>query len=238
MQMLDNDAIRLYDACIALANATRSYFEPQGIPWLCMPGAFNFSYDPPVRDVPPSGPIRFGYFGGLSDDSAVLPMVRAFLDSGVSGSLHVCGFGEKSETLKMLAKSHANFHFDGLLPVTADCMAWAQKVDVLINPRLPIWENSFPSKIFQYGITGKAILSTRIGGVDEVLDAHGIYFEAQNLETALCHKLREVAAMDRVELQCRGEAIRKLILAEYNWEAQTRRMVAFMKAVIQSRREL
>ncbi len=236
MQMLDNDAVHLYDACIALAIGTRRYFEPRGTPWMCMPGAYNFTYDPPLKDVTQSGPVRFGYFGGLSDDSATMQMVRAFSDSGVPGSLHVCGFGNKSEALKKLAKSHENFHFDGLLPITSDCMAWAQRVDVLINPRLPIWENSFPSKIFQYGITGKAILSTRIGGVDEVLGEQGIYFDAQNLEEALCQKLREVAAMDHAELQSRGAAIRKLMLTDYNWDAQAQRMVAFMKKIIKARR--
>jgi glycosyltransferase involved in cell wall biosynthesis len=235
MQMLDNDAVFLYDASIALAIGTRRYFEPRGIPWLWMPSAFNFSYDPPVTNPTESGPIRFGYFGGLSTDSATIQMVRAFFDSGVSGSLHICGFGEKSEALKKLAKNHVNFHFDGTLPITSDCMAWAQRVDVLINPRLPIWENSFPSKIFQYGITGKAILSTRIGGVDEVLGQNGIYFEAKNLEEALRQKLREVAAMDRAELQSRGTAIRKSILKDFNWDAQAHRMVEFLNGIVKSR---
>jgi len=117
-----------------------------------------------------------------------------------------------------------------------DCMAWAQRVDVLINPRLLIWENSFPSKIFQYGITGKAILSTRIGGVDEVLGEHGIYFEADNLEESLRPKLREVADMDRVELRRRGTAIRNRILKDFNWDIQARRMVEFLTGLVAGRR--
>jgi glycosyltransferase involved in cell wall biosynthesis len=233
MQMLDNDAVCLYDACIALAIGTRRYFEPRGNPWLWMPSAFNFSYDPPATVPPPSGPIRFGYFGGLSDDSATLPLVRAFFDSGVNGSLHLCGFGDKTEALRELTKKHNNLHFDGLLK-PAECMAWAQQVDVLINPRLPLWENSFPSKIFQYGITGKAILTTRIGGVDEVLGEHGLYFEAQNLEAALCQKLREVAGMNRTELQRRGMAIRQLMLTDFNWDAQAQRMIRFLNGILQT----
>lgn len=236
MQMLETDAVYLYDACIALAIGTRRYFEPRGIPWLWMPSAYNFSYDPPVRPADENGPIRFGYFGGLSENSAVIQMARAFFDSGVPGSLHVCGFGRATETLKKLAKTHPNLHFDGLLQ-PADCLAWAQKMDVLINPRLPIWENSFSSKIFQYGITGKAILSTRVGGVDEVLAENGLYFEADNLEASLRQKLTEVAAMSRAELQGRGAAIRRRILQDFNWDTQAGRMIAFLKTAGQARRE-
>jgi len=111
-------------------------------------------------------------------------------------------------------------------------MAWAQQVDVLINPRLPIWENSFPSKVFQYGITGKAILTTRIGGVDEVLGEPGLYFDAENLEAALRQKFCEVAALERAELQRRGAAIRQRILTDFNWDAQARRMVKFLKEIV------
>lgn len=233
LQMLDNDAVLLYDACIALGIATRQYFEPRGVPWLWMPSAYNFSYAAPAQTVA-CGPIRFGYFGGLSKDAATLPMVRAFLNAGIPGSLHICGFGEKAEALKQLAASHSNLHFDGLLQ-SSECMAWAQKLDVLVNPRLPLWENSFPSKVFQYGITGKAILSTRIGGVDEVLREHGIYFDAHNLEKELCQKFCEVATMDRAELQNRGAAIRQLVLTEFNWDAQARRMVDFLKGIVPAR---
>jgi len=236
MQMLENDAVYLHDVCIALSVATRPYFEARHIPWLWMPSAYNFSYKPPAPPVVSNGPIRFGYFGGLSENSATAQMVRAFFNSGVPGSLRVCGFGKSTEQLKEIAKTHPNFHFDGLL-APEDCLAWAQNVDVLINPRLPVWANSFSSKIFQYGITGKAILSTRIGGVDEVVGENGIYFDANDLENSLCQKLTEVAGMDREELQRRGAAIRERMLREFNWDTQAARMIDFLKTASQAHRE-
>ena len=110
---------------------------------------------------------------------------------------------------------------------------WAQKVDVLINPRLPIQglENSFPSKIFDFGMTGKAILSTRLSGVDKVLGEEGIYLETEDFAGSLRQKLREVAAMDRTELQRRGTAIRERVLKEFNWDEQARRMIEFLTGI-------
>ena len=123
-----------------------------------------------------------------------------------------------------------------LLPKQSDCLTWAQKVDVLINPRLPIQglENSFPSKIFEFGMTGKAILSTRTCGVDEVLGAGGLYLETENFEDSLRQNLRAVAAMNRAELQRRGKAIRDRILREFNWDAQARRIIDFLDGIVKS----
>jgi glycosyltransferase involved in cell wall biosynthesis len=226
MQMFDDQALVLYDACLSFGINTKRYFEPRGVPWLWMPSAFNFTYDPPPAPAQ-DGPVRFGYFGGLSENYAIVPMVRAFLDAKLPGTLHVCGFGGSTDALKQLGERHPNFHFDGFLPKQSDCLAWAQRVDVLINPRLHLYgqENSFPSKIFEFGMTGKAILSTRTGGVDEVLKDAGLYLETENFEDSLRQKMREVAAMDRAELQRRGILIRNRILKDFNWDEQARRML-------------
>ena len=228
MQTLDDKAIHWYEACISYGIGTRHYFEPRGVPWLWMPSAFNFHYDPPPPVPAHAGPIRFGYFGALAQHAAVIPMVRVFLDSGLPGTLHVCGFGKLSSELRELASRHSNFLFDGLLQNQADCLDWAQRVDVLINPRLSLWglENSFPSKIFEFGMTGKAILTTRTGGVDQVLGEAGIYLEADNFEDSLRQKLRERL----------GQAIRTRILTDFNWDEQARRMIEFLAGIVDAAR--
>jgi glycosyltransferase involved in cell wall biosynthesis len=233
MQTFDDQAILWYDACISFGIGTRQSFEARHIPWMWMPSSFNFRYDPPAPDPAQNGPIRFGYFGALAEHAAVLPTVRTFLKSQTPGSLHMCGFGKLSGELKELAGQHPNFQFDGLLPSQADCLAWAQKVDVLINPRLSIWglDNSFPSKIFEFGMAGKAILTTRTGGVDEVLKEEGIYLDTEGFEQSLAKKLKEVSTMDRAELQRRGTAIRNRLLKDYNWDQQASRMVQFMSGL-------
>lgn len=236
MQTLDDRAVHWYDACLGFGLESRSHFEPRGVPWMWMPSAFNFEYDPPPPDPAEDGPIRFGYFGVLSQDTGMSSMMRAFQASGIPGSLRVCGFGELTGALKKLAAQNPNFHFDGLLPRPSDCLTWAQQVDVLVNPRLPLpgRDNSFPSKIFEFGMTGKAILSTRIGGVDRVLQEEGLYLKTDYFEDSLRQKLREVAAMDRAELQRRGTAMRNRILKDFNWDAQAGRMVEFLENIVKS----
>jgi glycosyltransferase involved in cell wall biosynthesis len=235
MQMLEDESVLLYDACLVSGLKARSYFESRGVPWMWQPAAFNFNYDPPPPNPDATGPIRFGYFGDLSEHSAVLPLVRTFLTAGLPGTLHVCGHGPLSGELKQLAERHQNFHFDGFLPKQSDCLPWAQKVDVLINVRPPWWgkDNSAPSKVFEYGVAGKAILSTRTAGMDEILGSEGIYIETDRFEDSLRQRLREVSAMDRAELQRRAAIIRDRIVNNYSWEKQSRVIVEFLTRLVE-----
>lgn len=234
MQFLEEHAVGWYDACLGFGIESRRHFEPRGVPWMWMPSAFNYYYEPP-QTVAGNGPIRYGYFGGLTREIGVESMVKAFLTSGVPGSLRLCGFGELTETIKKIAIEHPNIQFDGLL-TPQGCLSWAQQVDVLVNPRLPFWgrDNSFPSKLFEYAITGKAILSTRACGVDKVLLDEGVYVETDDLEGSLREKFREVSAIERSELQRRGTVIRQRIVSEYNWDEQARRIVEFICGILKS----
>jgi glycosyltransferase involved in cell wall biosynthesis len=230
MQRLEDETVLWYDACLVSGLNAKRFFEPRGVPWVWIPSGFHFDYAPPPPDPHQSGPVRFGYFGTLSERSGVVTLVNAFVGANLPGTLHVCGHGNSAEELKQLAKQHPNFHFDGFLPKQSDCLVWAQQVDVLINLRLPFWgqDNSAPSKVFEYGVAGKAILSTRTSGMDEILGAEGIYIETGNFEESLRQKLREISAMDRKELQRRAGIIHDRIVKNYSWEEQARRIVDFL----------
>jgi glycosyltransferase involved in cell wall biosynthesis len=234
MHMLEEEGVLLYDACLVSGLKAKRFFEPRGVPWTWIPSGFHFHYDPPPPDLNQRGPIRFGYFGTLTERSGIRTLVKAFLDANLPGTLHVCGHGELSEALKELARGHPNFQFEGFLPKQSDCLPWAQKVDVLVNLRLPFWgqENSAPSKIFEYGMAGKAILSTRTAGMDEVLGEEGTYIETENFEVSLRQKLQEISLMSRTELQRRATIIRDRIIHNYSWAEQSRRIVDFLTKLV------
>jgi len=230
MHMLEEQSVLLFDACLVSGIKAKRFFEPRGVPWVWIPCGFHFHYDPPPPDPNEKGPIRFGYFGTLTERSGTRTLVKVFVDAKLPGTLHACGHGELSEELKEIAKHHPNFRFDGFFPKQSDCLPWAQKVDVLVNLRLPYWgqDISAPSKVFEYGVAGKAILSTRTSGMDEVLGAEGMYIETENFEESLRQKLIEISGMDRAELQRRAAIIRERIVTNYSWGEQARRIVEFL----------
>lgn len=237
MHMLEERAVLLYDACLVSGIKAKRFFEPRGVPWTWIPSGFHFNYEPPPPDPNEKGPIRFGYFGTLTERSGIRALIKAFVDAKLPGTLHACGHGALSEELKEIAARHPNFHFDGFLPKQSDCLPWAQKVDVLVNLRLPHWgqENSAPSKVFEYGVAGKAILSTRTAGIDEVLGEEGIYIETGHYEESLRQKLIEVSGMDRAELQRRAKIIRERIVKNYSWGELAKRTVEFLTQLVDQR---
>lgn len=239
MQMLEGVAVKLYeDGCILSSVTSKKYFEPRGIPWVWHPANYKFEYEPPAASGQ-AGPVNFGYFGTISKVYAITSVARAFLKANVPGTLYMCGGGdrEQEEELRRLSQLHPNFRFDGFLPKESDCLDWAQKVDVLINSRFPVrgQDNSFPSKVLEYAVAGKAILTTRVGGTDAALGDDGIYFGTDNFEETLAKKIQEVSRMDRSELRRRGRAIRERVLKEFSAEEQARRIFEFVEGLVKSR---
>src|SRR5205823_8047906 len=119
----------------------------------------------------------FGYFGALAAHSGVIPLVESFLASGLESSLHICGHGRLGDTLVHLAERDARLKFHGLLPSTEDCLRLAQSWDVLVNPRPAMQgnENNFPSKIFEYALCVRAILTTCMAGLLTVICPQSFY---------------------------------------------------------------
>lgn len=228
----DAEMLGEFDACIGLSQAAEKFFAPRQVPFLWMPGGCQ-PERAPTENAPAScdsSPIRFGYFGALAPHSGALPMVETFLASAWSNSLHICGHGKQSETVAQLARRDARMQFHGLQPSPDACLRLAQSWDVLINPRPAGFgnENNFPSKIFEYGLCARAILTTRMSGVDSVLGPEAFYFDAGNFAAELNLQLSALAALPRAELRRRGNALRERVTAQYAWPKQAASMAAFI----------
>ncbi|GDY23319.1 hypothetical protein LBMAG56_46660 [Verrucomicrobiota bacterium] len=226
----DEVMLPFFDACVGLGRDTERFFAPRKTPWLWLPGACDPADAPPWQPPSHVGPIRFGYFGALAGHSGVMELARTFLAANLPATLHVCGYGKLAADLRALAASDPRLKFDGLLPRPTDCLTWAQNLDVLVNPR-PAGcgnENNFPSKLFSYALTGRAILTSRLSGTDEVLGEAADYFDPQDFSRALARQLRALAAQPRPGLAERGRALRERIMANYTWSHASVRLAGFI----------
>jgi len=93
---------------------------------------------------------------------------------------------------------------------------------------MPGNENNFPSKIFEYARCGRAILTTRMAGVDTVLGPEAFYFDTNEFKENLGDKLLELAGMRRAELRRRGIALRERVTVHYSWPKQAAAMAEFI----------
>jgi len=226
LYVADETAMNWFDACIALSPGTRRFFEPRHIPWTWMPGGVTGS--PLASAAVRQGPVSFGYFGALAAHAGILPLIDCFVAANTPGHLHICGYGKQEGQIR--AMNHRRIHFIGKLQNNADCLRFGAGCDVLVNPR-PLShgnENNFPSKLFQYALTGRAILSSSISGTEQVLGPAAWYFDPRNFEAELKQQLIAISSVSREELDSRGRLIQERVLAEYAWPRQARQMAEFI----------
>jgi glycosyltransferase involved in cell wall biosynthesis len=233
---LDEDMLGQFDACIGLSAGTKKYAATRQQPFLWMPGACTPSRAPkPAPDAQrAAGPMRFCYFGALAPHAGVLEMTKVFLQTAGESELHICGHGRQSAELEEMAKQSSRLKFHGLLPMPEDCLKFGQSCDVLVSPRPPGHgnENNVPSKLFEYALCGRAMVASRMSGIDEVLGPEAFYFEPDNYAATLRSALELSAKTSRAELHRRGTAISQRVMGEFNWPRQALRMAEFIQRVL------
>lgn len=236
MYVPDAEMLSCFDAGVGLSRTVEKYFKPRRIPFLWMPGACAPERAPRQFEDLASGrnggPLRLGYFGSLGSHAGVQPLVRTLSASALPMTLDICGYGKMGPQLSLVAEQDPRIRFRGLL--TPDqCLEFGQTCDLLINPRPASHgnENNFPSKLFDYALTGRAILTSRLSGVESVLGPEAFYFEPHDFDRALRRKLTQLSGVSRSDLARRGKAIQQRVLDEFSWAKQGGRLAQFLQQV-------
>lgn len=232
--VLDEEMLGEFDACIGLSVGVEKYAKAHQLPFLWMPGACTPAHapSPSTNTEAMTGSIRFCYFGALAPHAGIVELAEIFLQTRNDSEFHICGYGKQSATLSEMAKNSNRLKFHGLLRPD-DCLRIGQSCDVLVSPRPPGHgnENNVPSKLFQYALCERAIVASRMSGIDQVLGPEAFYFEPDNYDATLRSALELAAIMPRAELHRRGLEISRRVKKEFNWARQAGRMAEFMRSV-------
>jgi glycosyltransferase involved in cell wall biosynthesis len=229
----DGEMVRYVDGCVAVSLATEQFFAARKLPWLWLPNGCD-----PMRAVrssggTPEGPIRFGYFGTLASYGGAEALIRAFTRRERQSELHICGYGKQKQAIVDLCSNHRQLRFHG--PRTPDdCLRFAQDCDVLVNPRpnAPGNENNFSSKVFEYALSGRAILTSRVSGVDRILGEEAFYFDENDFQRSLEESLDRIGGLPKSELRERGARLQERMLNDYSWAQQGERLARFLSTAI------
>ena len=116
-------------------------------------------------------------------------------------------------------------------------MSLYMSADVLVNMRITQRINTkyfFPSKTMEYLITGVPVIMTHIG--DAVKDFAQIAFLLRD-ETpqALAQMIEDVAALDPVIREAKGEAAQEYIQTHHTWALHGQRVLNFLNTLIEHR---
>jgi glycosyltransferase involved in cell wall biosynthesis len=236
MHVADERMLPQFDACIGLSREVEKYFRPRRVPFLWMPGGCTPERALPEREplfeTKSGKPLRLGYFGALGPHSGVKALAETLLSSPLPATLDICGYGKQAPEVKSLAERDSRLRFRGLLSAE-QCLHFGRGCDVLVNPRPATHgnRNNFASKLFEYALTGRPILTARLSGVESVLGSEAFYFDPHEFAPGLRAQLELIGSYPRKELVRRGAAIQRRVVTEFSWARQAVRMAQFINRI-------
>ncbi|GAA4652902.1 hypothetical protein GCM10023142_00400 [Anaerocolumna aminovalerica] len=199
-------------------------------PYIVMEGGL----DPrDINDIPVKIPVKKNlvYSGALVEYSGIINLIKAMEyveDKEVI--LNIYGSGQITEYVVQCAEKMNNVRYWG--KVDNNSMKRIQReAYLLINPR-PV-ENliskvTFPSKIFEYMVSGTPVLTTRLNGfTEEYYDK--MFFVENNEPNQLAGKINEVMGLPRSVLRKKALLARQFVLENKTWEKQCKKIYEFIK---------
>ncbi len=198
--------------------------------WTVVEGSFDPSLL--IEDAPKeeNGKISVMYSGVLDLRYGIRELLDAFALLDENYELWLTGTGNAVPLIEERAKSDTRICYYGFLPSRRDLLKKQHEATMLISTRNPAEIASaycFPSKIFEYMVSGNPVLSTRILGIPEEYFEHLIALDDIRPET-LASKIRSVAEMPCEERRAFGAAAADFIIENKNNVAQTRRLLDFL----------
>jgi len=117
--------------------------------------------------------------------------------------------------------------FEGVLEIY-------NSASVLINMRITKNVNTeyfFPSKMMEYLASGAPVISTCTGHVEQEFGAF-TYLLKEETSQALAELIQQIAELDPVEFRKTGERARAYMTSHKTWEAQTQKLVVFIRTTV------
>ena len=216
---------------------TRKMADFLGIPdgkQTVMEGSINvketksFAADGTANDA--NGVTAIMYSGSIQRGFGIENLLKAFalLDDGYE--LWLTGTGDAAPLVKEYAERDPKIRYFGFLPTREDTIALQRKATALVNmrdPDAPASDYCFPSKLFEYMLTGRPVLSCRLGGIPEEYFAYLREMDGIGPDQ-IAAAIRALGEADEKELTAVGEAGRNFILENKTNIKQAEKILEFI----------
>ncbi len=199
--------------------------------WTVMEGSFDTAAA--IDDTPEKqeGKLPIMYSGILDTRYGIPELLDAFSTLDERFELWFTGTGNAVPLIEERAKNDPRIKNFGFLPSRRDLLLKQKEAAMLISTRRSDEAASdycFPSKLFEYMVSGNPVLSARIGGIPEEYFNYLIEMKSTSSED-IREAILSVAAMSEKERTERGEAGRRFVLEEKNNRAQAAKILSFVK---------
>lgn len=174
------------------------------------------------------------YAGGLHVENGIDILLQAFKTlKDRSIQLQLCGIGNAVDMIKEYAINDDRIRYLGSLP-NSEVKKLEKEATLLINPRKPnerLTRYSFPSKTFEYFLSGTACLITRLDGIPDEFYDYCYICDVSSAE-ALARDMSDTLAIPKPERRKKAADAYRFISTQKSPAEQTRKILMFLKSII------
>jgi glycosyltransferase involved in cell wall biosynthesis len=176
----------------------------------------------------------FLFSGTLSEVNGVSLLLEAFsLLSDPSYRLWIFGRGPLEPLVRTAAAQDRRIVYHGFVSNQADVICSQREATLLINLRLRdslINRYTFPSKLREYMLSGRPVISTLAPGIPEEYQKF-FYPLLEETAAGLASKIEETCSKPEEQLELFGLSARDFILQNKNWALQAQRISKFLSSL-------
>lgn len=199
--------------------------------WTVMEGSINENDVVEVETEKNDGVVSIMYSGVCDMRYGIPELLDAFdLIKDDNYELWITGAGNAVPLIEERAKKDSRIKYYGFLPTRTDLLKKQKQATMMINMRKPDEKASaycFPSKLFEYMLSGNPVLTFNIPGIPEEYFDYLIEMK-DTTPLAIAEAIKSVAAMPLNEIKERGEKSRTFVLEQKNKNAQSKKILDFL----------
>ena len=170
------------------------------------------------------------FCGALTEYNGILNLLEAMeylQDTDIV--LDIYGGGYLEDTIKDAVKKNPKIRYYGRVS-NQIVMDKQREAWLLINPRVvddPIAKVTFPSKTFEYLLSGTPVLSTKLNSYGKEYDDY-MFFPENDSPESLAKEIRNISAIEDADLTIKALSAKRFVTKEKSWRVQTEKIHLFL----------
>lgn len=227
--------LTIFDGYILYARKMAQYLDIENKPWLLIEGSLSIK-ECNIADSQPitsdENEIIIMYSGKISKNYGIPELLKAFNNlSDKKYRLWLTGSGDADSLVHKAAERDYRITHYGFLKTRQKLLDLQKRATMFVSMRMPTEPASdycFPSKLFEYMITGKPVLSFNIGGIPEEYWNYIVQMKSPSAQD-ICNAIEKVRNMEPDERLQFGMRARNFIIQEKNNIAQAKKIWRFVE---------
>ncbi|AMB97022.1 glycosyltransferase [Aerococcus urinaeequi] len=222
-----------YDGYILFSKAMNKIVNKRGAPNCIVEGAYNSDQiDLSITSKPKE--FIIAHAGTLNREVGIEKIIEVFDNIKTENvQLWLIGTGDMTPDIIEKANLDSRIKYFGFLP-KPEVFSLLKKATLLINLRNPediYTKYSFPSKMFEYMVSGTPTLTTKIEGIPT--EYYNYVYSVDGYESNdIAKEIDDILGKDKFELTSIGLKAREYVIQNKNASIQANKIAALLKKVI------